>query len=229
VVKFPGKNDHQILGDFTTGQYDVTISTGPSYSTKRAESADQLLALVQSVPVVGEIAPDLIVKALDLVDGDALTDRLKKLPQVAAVTPPDPNSPPPPPPPPPPPDPKLIQAQMAPQLKQMDATLQVILQHMKNASAIEVARVNKGDDDGLRAYEAEMGAAVQAYGHATSAQADMHGATLDHAASVHDTNTTADTARRTAAMGNLTTTHNASQDRAAAAAKPPRSPISDDR
>jgi hypothetical protein len=104
---------------------------------------------------------------------------------------------------------------MAPQLKQMDATLQVILQHMKNASAIEVARVNKGDDDGVRALEAEMSAAAAVYGHAAGATADIHGATVGAHADRHAAVVDAATRLRTAAMDNMTQAHNTRQTLAA--------------
>lgn len=65
--------------DVCTGDYAVTVQTGPSYSTKRQETAQALLALVKEIPQVAQGAPDLVVKSLDIADADALAERLKML------------------------------------------------------------------------------------------------------------------------------------------------------
>lgn len=64
--------------DLTTGKYDVMVEVGPSFNTKRQESADALLQLTQSIPAIGTAAPDLVVKVLDFPMADELAERLKK-------------------------------------------------------------------------------------------------------------------------------------------------------
>ena len=44
-----------IENDLTTGQYSVTVESGPNYATKRAEAADSMLQLVQSYPPVMQL------------------------------------------------------------------------------------------------------------------------------------------------------------------------------
>ena len=39
-----------VLNDLSAGKYDVTVSTAPSYSTKRAEAADSMMQFVRAVP-----------------------------------------------------------------------------------------------------------------------------------------------------------------------------------
>lgn len=63
------------LGD---GEYDVMVETGPSYSTKRAEAAEQLTQLAAQVPAIGQVGPDIIVRSLDVPHGDELADRIKR-------------------------------------------------------------------------------------------------------------------------------------------------------
>jgi len=63
--------------DVTVGEYSVVVETGPSYATKRQESADTLTQMVQAFPQLMQIAGDIVVKAQDIPDADALGERLK--------------------------------------------------------------------------------------------------------------------------------------------------------
>lgn len=60
------------------GRFDVAVETGPSYSTKRAEAAESLIQFMQAVPQVGQVAADLVAKAMDWPMADVLSERLKK-------------------------------------------------------------------------------------------------------------------------------------------------------
>lgn len=60
------------------GKYDVTVSTGPSYASKRQESVDAMLQLTQSYPKVAEVAGDLMVKNMDWPGAQEIAERLKK-------------------------------------------------------------------------------------------------------------------------------------------------------
>lgn len=64
--------------DLTKGKYDIVVDTGPSYSTKRAESAESMAQALQAMPKLGEVAADLFVKAQDWPDADIIAKRLKK-------------------------------------------------------------------------------------------------------------------------------------------------------
>jgi hypothetical protein len=63
--------------DITTGKYAVTVESGPSYATKRQESAETLTQMVQAFPPLMQVAGDLIMKAQDIPDAEALSERLK--------------------------------------------------------------------------------------------------------------------------------------------------------
>ena len=67
------------LLDLSRGKYDVTISTGPSFSTQRQEAAEVYAQFAQANPAVFPVAGDLIFKALDLPYADKIADRLKTL------------------------------------------------------------------------------------------------------------------------------------------------------
>lgn len=68
--------DGTVFNDISVGQFDLEVTTGPAFATKRMEAADKMMALVQSVPQIGAIGADMIVKALDMPYGDKLAERL---------------------------------------------------------------------------------------------------------------------------------------------------------
>lgn len=64
--------------DLTAGKYDVTVSVGPSYSTKRQEAAESMMALTQAYPPLMQVAGDLMVRNMDWPGADDMAERLKK-------------------------------------------------------------------------------------------------------------------------------------------------------
>ena len=64
--------------DLTRGRYTVKVTTGPSFTTKRQESADFFGKLAQSQPEMMEIVGDLVFKYMDLPGAEALSERIKK-------------------------------------------------------------------------------------------------------------------------------------------------------
>jgi len=64
--------------DIGTGRYDVTVSVGPSYQSKRQESVASMMALVQAYPEIMPIAGDLLVRNMDWPGAKEMADRLKK-------------------------------------------------------------------------------------------------------------------------------------------------------
>jgi hypothetical protein len=67
-----------ILNDLSRGKYDVTVDTGPAYTTKRVEAAEQLIQLSTDQPMFSTYTPDLIAKNLDLPGSTELHDRIRK-------------------------------------------------------------------------------------------------------------------------------------------------------
>lgn len=58
------------------GKYDVTVTTGPNYATKRQEAADQMLNFLKIMPNEAPLVADLMVKNMDWPDSDVLYERL---------------------------------------------------------------------------------------------------------------------------------------------------------
>ncbi|HZT29713.1 MAG TPA: portal protein [Bryobacteraceae bacterium] len=64
--------------DLSTGRYDVTVSVGPSYQSKRQEAVASMVQLTQSYPQIMQIAGDLMVRNMDWPGASEIADRLKK-------------------------------------------------------------------------------------------------------------------------------------------------------
>jgi hypothetical protein len=64
--------------DLSTGKYDVTVSVGPSYGSKRQHAAEAMLELTQAVPQLMAIAGDLMVSNMDWPGAKAIAERIKK-------------------------------------------------------------------------------------------------------------------------------------------------------
>ena len=73
--------------NLSTGRYDVAVTTGPSYATKRIEAVDWLTQLVQAKPELLNIAGDILFRNMDAPGADQLAKRMKALlpPQVQAM------------------------------------------------------------------------------------------------------------------------------------------------
>jgi len=79
-IKFQRINDpmdpHAI--DLGAGKYDVALSTGTSYTTRRVEAAQAMMDAIQVWPQLMSVAGDLVAKAQDWPGADELAERLKK-------------------------------------------------------------------------------------------------------------------------------------------------------
>ena len=65
--------------DVTVGKYDVVVKSGPSFTSKREESAQQMMQLLQSFPQAAPVIGDLIAKNLDWPGADEIAERLKSM------------------------------------------------------------------------------------------------------------------------------------------------------
>lgn len=79
--------------DLGAGRYDVAVSMGPSYHSRRQEAAAQLVELVKVNPAVSQVAGDLLIESLDLPNGKAIAERLRKM-LPPEIRPPDEKQPP---------------------------------------------------------------------------------------------------------------------------------------
>lgn len=77
-------HDSPVLGDLnqkkhdlTVGKYDVIVSTGKSYATKRQEAVDSMMELARAAPEKLPLYMDLIVKEMDWPGAQLISKRLR--------------------------------------------------------------------------------------------------------------------------------------------------------
>ncbi len=109
------------LYDMRTGRYDVNITNGQSYHSRRHEFVESVMALVQAAPEVMSVVLDLLVKNMDWPGAQEISERLHKMLPAQLQDGKDGDQPPVPP---------QVQAQIQ-QLMQQNALLQ---QHLNKAS-----------------------------------------------------------------------------------------------
>jgi hypothetical protein len=68
----------RILNDMTGGEYDTTVSSGPSYSTLRQEAADGMAENMAKNPGLWNVIGDLYVKNQDWPGADEMAERIAK-------------------------------------------------------------------------------------------------------------------------------------------------------
>ena len=62
----------------SVGRYDVVVTTGPSYMTKRQEAMDAMSQILQGNPQLWAVAGDLFVKNMDWPGAQEMAQRLRK-------------------------------------------------------------------------------------------------------------------------------------------------------
>ena len=124
------------------GKYDVAVSTGPSYMTKRQESLDAMSRLLQGNPNLWAVAGDLFIKNMDWPGAQEMSKRFAKTIDPKLMDDSDMS-------------PELAQAQqqmqaMSQEMQQMQQMLQNVNQSME-AQTLKV----KEFDSQVKAYDAE--------------------------------------------------------------------------
>lgn len=64
--------------NLSVGRYDVTVSVGPSYGSKRAEAFQALTELSSRNPQLMQVAGDIVMRAADFPMAEELAERLEK-------------------------------------------------------------------------------------------------------------------------------------------------------
>ncbi|NYT76646.1 hypothetical protein H0A71_06550 [Alcaligenaceae bacterium] len=67
-----------VLNDISVGKYDITVTAGPSYTTKRQEAAEAMTQFAQSWPQLMQLAGDKVVKAMDWPGADEIAERIAR-------------------------------------------------------------------------------------------------------------------------------------------------------
>lgn len=65
--------------DLTVGRYDVTVSTGPSVTTQRQESAEVLTNALQAAPMLASVIIPRLAGVIELPDADDFAEEVRQL------------------------------------------------------------------------------------------------------------------------------------------------------
>ena len=77
---FPGHSDpYTKIYDLSVGTYDVVVSVGPSYQTKRQEAAAAQIELIKAFPNIMAVAGDILVGNQDWPGAREIAKRMKAL------------------------------------------------------------------------------------------------------------------------------------------------------
>jgi hypothetical protein len=71
--------EKQTIYDVGVGKYDVAVSTGPSFNTKREEAFESMSAIVDGNPQLWNVIGDLMVKNMDWPGAEEMAERLNKM------------------------------------------------------------------------------------------------------------------------------------------------------
>lgn len=76
VVQTP--NGETRINDLSVGKYDVVVTVGPAYATRRQEAAESMLQFIQAAPNTGPLIADLVAKNMDWPGASEIAERLQK-------------------------------------------------------------------------------------------------------------------------------------------------------
>jgi hypothetical protein len=63
--------------DLTIGKYDVTVTAGPSYTTRRQEAGAEMIDMLKIRPELGPLIGDIVARNLDWPGSDEIAERLE--------------------------------------------------------------------------------------------------------------------------------------------------------
>ena len=79
AVREDTENGIKGVYNLTLGKYDLTVESGPSFTTQRQEAAEQMMDLLKAFPAAAPVIGDLLAKNLDWPGADEIAERLKLL------------------------------------------------------------------------------------------------------------------------------------------------------
>jgi hypothetical protein len=148
-----GDQQQQIDGveriyDLAAGKYDLTVDTGPSFTTRREEAANQMIELLRAFPQAAPLIGDMLAKNLDWPGADEISKRLKIMlpPQLQNEDGPTPQ--------------EMQMQQTIEQGKQMLQQMQARIAELEQDKSLEVRKLDidayKAESDRVKAVSAGM-------------------------------------------------------------------------
>ena len=71
--------DVEGIYDLGAGRYDLTVRSGPSFTSRREEAASQMIELIRAYPAAAPVIGDLLARNLDWPGADEIAERLAGL------------------------------------------------------------------------------------------------------------------------------------------------------
>ncbi|NBW51107.1 MAG: hypothetical protein EBR49_13675 [Betaproteobacteria bacterium] len=126
----------------SVGKYDVAVTTGPSYMTKRQESMEAMAQILQGNPQLWAVAGDLFVKNMDWPGAQEMAKRFKKTI-----------------------DPKLLGEEDDPALQAANQQIQALMQEMQQMAGMlqNVQQSIEARTVDINEYKAQTDADIKAY------------------------------------------------------------------
>ena len=82
VQQQPGPNGEMLnIYNLGAGKYDLTVKTGPSFTTQREAAVEAFSDIIRAFPPAAPVLADLIVKNMDIPNGEEAVKRLEALTQ----------------------------------------------------------------------------------------------------------------------------------------------------
>ena len=126
----------------TIGVYDVMVTTGPGYMTKRQEALDAMQMLLQSNPDLWRVAGDLFIRNMDWPGAQEMAARFERVLDPAVVQNTDES-----------PEAQIMRAQMETMAKEMEATTGQIQALMQSYEMQKLAIDEQNSQ--IKAFDAE--------------------------------------------------------------------------
>lgn len=67
-----------LIHDLQVGKYDVTVDTGPSFTTRRTEAAETMMEIIRAAPALASVTLDIVADSLDWPNKEKFVERIKK-------------------------------------------------------------------------------------------------------------------------------------------------------
>ena len=126
----------------TIGLYDVMVTTGPGYMTKRQEALDAMQMLLQSNPDLWKVAGDLFIRNMDWPGAQEMAARFERVLDPAVIQNTDDS-----------PEAQIMRAQMETMAKEMEATTAQI-QALVQSYDMQKLAIDEQNSQ-IKAFEAE--------------------------------------------------------------------------
>lgn len=81
----------ETLNDITVGEYDIVVTAGKAFASRRREAVEGMMKFAQAFPQQAPLVADLMIKNMDVPGGDVMAERIKRSLPPNVVT--DPDSP----------------------------------------------------------------------------------------------------------------------------------------